>query len=129
MVTNCRLGGFNGVSYIVNNILSTTGLPAKTNRYGVKLSTVRRPSEKFFIFGTGDGAEDSYAAGPLSHNRMAYRHPRGSLRVFEAPGQINSNVGMNIAYVDGRAAPWIGAVTVEAADETSQLYTRHWPVE
>ena len=123
-----NFGGLNGVSYIVNNLLSTKGLAAKENRYGRKLATIRRPSEKFFILETGDGAEENYAAGPLSHKRMTYRHPGGPLRVFEAPGQVG-NAGMNIAYVDGRAAQWIGAVTVVTADETSELYTKHWPVE
>ena len=123
-----NFGGLNGVSYIVNNLLSTKGLAAKENRYGRKLSTIRRPSEKFFILETGDGAEENYAAGPLSHKRMAYRHPGGPLRVFEAPGQVG-NAGMNISYVDGRAAQWIGAVTVVAADETSEVYTKHWPVD
>ena len=123
-----NFGGLNGVSYIVNNALSTQGLAAKVNRYGRKLSIVKRPSEKFFIFETGDGSEANYAAGPVSHNRMTYRHPGGPMRVFEAPAQVN-NAGMNVCYVDGRASQWIGAVTVVSADESSEIYTKHWDVD
>jgi len=121
--TNC--GGLLGLSYLPQNDLSQGSEPEHIFRYGKKITLIRRPSEKFFILEGGDGSGNNYAVGITGHARVAYRHPAGRAgRVFTLDTMVGSS-GMNISYVDGHAAQWIGAVT-SAAGASSSLYTKHW---
>ena len=116
-------GGMLGVSYIVNNVLSQTGGSLQN---GVSTTLVKRPSQKFFILEAGDGTGDNYAVGPTGHAKVAYRHPAGSSRVFNSCTQVGS-AGMNISYVDGHAAPWLGAVMGATAE--ADIVKQHWNVD
>ena len=116
-------GGLMGLSYIVNNALSQTG---GNMQIGMSTTLVKRPSQKFFIFEAGDGTADNYAVGPTGHAKVAYRHPVGTSRVFTSNTQVG-NAGMNISYVDGHAASWLGAVTAATAED--DLVKQHWDVE
>ena len=116
-------GGLMGLSYIVKNVLSQSGGSMQT---GVSSTLIKRPSQKFFILEAGDGTGDNYAVGPTGHAKVAYRHPIGTGRVFTASTQVGS-AGMNISYVDGHAAPWLGAVTAATAE--ADLVKQHWNIE
>ena len=116
-------GGLMGLSYIVNNVLSQTG---GNMQIGMSTTLVKRPSQKFFILEAGDGSGDNYAVGPTGHAKVAYRHPIGTGRVFTSNTQVGS-AGMNISYVDGHAAPWLGAVTGATAE--ADIVKQHWNVE
>ncbi|MBE6374127.1 MAG: DUF1559 domain-containing protein [Lentisphaerae bacterium] len=124
--TNC--GGLLGFSYIVQNDLSQGGEATHNFRYGKKITLVMRPSEKFFILEAGDRSGDNYAAAIGSHPRVVYRHPAGRAgRIFTLDTMVG-NSGMNISYVDGHAAQWLGPVT-SSAGTASTLYQKHWTVD
>jgi len=122
------VGGQLGISYIVPNSLAQNDKwGGDSNLVGQPITWVKRPTEKFFILEAGDGAGDNYAISNASHARVAYRHPecKGGRRV-DAPGKVGGG-GMNIAYADGHAALWKGAVT--CAENTDDLYKIHYAVE
>lgn len=124
-----NFGGANGVSYIVSNVTGRISIDGKTNPIcGQKITNVRRPSQKIYFLEAGSGTDDNYTAGPSSHKRVAYRHPSGAQNVFTSDVQVGG-AGMNICYVDGRAAAWRGAVTTTDTTSTGGIYKRHWVVE
>ena len=122
-------GGQLGISYIVPNSLAQNDKwGGDSNLVGQPIAWVKRPTEKFFILEAGDNAENNYyAISNASHARVAYRHPecKGGRHV-DAPEKVGGG-SMNIAYVDGHAALWRGAVT--CANTTDDLYKIHYAVE
>ena len=124
--TNC--GGLLGFSYIVQNDLSQGTDPDHPFRYGRKITLVKRPSEKFFIFEAGDNSGNNYAVGITGHAKVVYRHPVGRAGRFFTSDTMVGSVGMNISYVDGHAAQRLGPVT-SSAGAASELYTRNWTMD
>ena len=125
-----NFGGLLGISYIVQQDLSQGTDPAHNNRYGKKISLVKRPSAKFFVLETGDGVpnENAYAASINSHDRVIYRHPVGRAGRRFSSDMMVGEAGLNISFVDGHSEQWRGAVT-SSSGASSSIYLEHWTVD
>ena len=125
-----NFGGLLGISYIVQQDLSQGTDPAHLNRYGKKISLIKRPSAKFFVLETGDGVpdENAYATSITSHDRVAYRHPVGRAGRRVSSDMMVGEGGLNISFVDGHSEQWRGAVT-SSSGASSTIYLEHWKVD
>ena len=117
------LVGSGGLNYITNAHITSMGANGTDDLipsgYGVKVPKVKRPFRMFMLF---DGAYPSNpAAGATSaqetnHDRIAYRHPQGfSAETLPATPYlyVQSKIGTNVAYMDGRAENWLGTMSTD----------------
>ena len=121
-----KWGGKLGLSYITQKVLSENGDPEHVARYGLPVSRIQRPSEKFFFLESGDGVASPWSIGVASHKRAVFRHPAGSIGKID-PNGMEDGAGMNISFVDGHSATWRSAVTIKDANYLeTDLYKTNW---
>jgi len=133
MFQGSNMVGLLGISYIASNVLAIPDNGNAANYSGRHINKIKSPSEKFFLLEAGDGTADQRLAGATSHDRVAFRHAPGKdgKRKFSSAAEVG-NAGMNIGYVDGHVANWMGPVTVDGTGTTvttSELYKKHWAAD
>ena len=126
--SNRIYSGATGQSYICTGLGTLNGSTAASPQSGVKMSSIKNPSKKFWLL-EGDGFATYY----YGFGRARYRHPlvgNNGLLPGSAdntyPSVVPKNLSINVALADGSSQRFTEIIHVKKADATANnpMYVR-----